>query len=58
MANRYDWVPIPHLPKEEYYAELEFCKKNNIPIKLTRLKKEDGKEYLMVSKKISRIQPF
>ena len=48
-----NWVPIPQLPKEVYYAELEYCKQNNIPIKLTRLKKEDGKEYLIVSKKVS-----
>lgn len=47
-----DWVPIAMEPKEEYYAELDYCRENNIPTRIERLRDADtGREYLMVLKK-------
>jgi hypothetical protein len=47
-----DWVPIAMEPKEEYYAELDYCRENNIPTRIKRLRDADtGREYLMVLKK-------
>jgi hypothetical protein len=50
-----DWVPIP---VEEYYAELDYCRKNDIPIRIDHLRDTDtGQEFMMVLKKIELPKP-
>ena len=40
-----DWTPIPLEPKEDYYAELNYCRENNISYQnyaITRLRYQPG----------------
>lgn len=47
-----NWVPIALEPKEEYYAELDYCRENNIPIRIMRLRDADtGQESMIVLKR-------
>jgi hypothetical protein len=45
------WKLLPQDDREELYAELDRCKKENIRIQFSRIKTEDGKEWLTIAKR-------
>ena len=43
---------LPGGPKEQYYAELDYCNEYNIPVRIERLQDSNtGKEFMMVLKR-------
>jgi hypothetical protein len=46
------WKLLPQDSREEFHAELDKCRKEGTRIQFSRIKDEDGKEWLSIAKRV------
>jgi hypothetical protein len=47
----YNWIPIPLAPEEENRMITKYCKDNNIPVTIMRIRDKQGKEWIRLFRK-------